>query len=110
MLFQSAEGDQNAVSVGTGAILRAGQLADLAVRYRHDLASVEDPTIPKNPHNVLIGVLHPSALFRAIGRGLMNQVATFLASGGNVIVHPEPAHLFEVPIRIPLPEELNFIK
>ena len=110
VLFQSAEGDQNAVSVGTNAILRAGELADLAVRYRHDLASVEDPTIPKNPHNVLIGVLHPSALFRALGRGLMNQVATFLASGGTVIVHPEPAHLIEVPIRIPLPEELNFIK
>jgi pimeloyl-ACP methyl ester carboxylesterase len=110
VLFQSAEGDQNAVSNGTNAILRAGGLADLAVRYRHDLASAEDPTIPKNPHTVLAGVAHPNPFFRAIARGLMNQAAAFLASGGTVIVHPEPAHLFEVPIRTPLPEELNFIK
>jgi hypothetical protein len=110
VLFQSAEGDQTAVSVGTSATLRAGQLADLAVRYRHDLAFAEDSTIPKNPHTVLAGVLHPSAFYRAIGRGLMNQAATFLASGGTVALHPEPAHLFEVPIRMPLPEQLNFIK
>lgn len=110
VLFQSAEGDQNAVSIGTNAILRAGGLADSAVRYRHDLASAQDPSIPKNPHTVLAGVTHPNPFFRAIARGIMNQAAGFLASGGTVIVHPEPAHLFEVPIRTPLPEELNFIK
>jgi hypothetical protein len=110
VLFQSAEGDQTAVSIGTNAILRAGGLADSAVRYRHDLASAQDPTIPKNPHIVLAGVTHPNPFFRGIARGLMNQAALFLASGGTVVAHPEPAHLFEVPIRLPLPEELNFIK
>ena len=109
VLLQSAEGDQNAVSIGTNAILRAGRLADSAVRYRHDLASAQDPTIPKNPHIVLAGVTHPNPFFRGIARGLMNQAAVFLASGGTVVVHPDPADLFEVPIRTPLPEELNFV-
>lgn len=110
VIFQSAEGDQNAVSSGTTAILRAGELTDAATRYRHDLAFAEDPTIPKNPHTVLIGQLHPSALLRAAARGLLDQAGVFFATGGSVVIHPEPGRLFEVPIRTPLPEELNFIR
>jgi hypothetical protein len=110
VIYQSAETDQNAVASGTSAILRAGDLAGWTVRYRHDLAFAADPTIPKNPHTVLAGLTHPSLLYRSIARGLLDQVGAFFASGGSMIIHPEPAHVFEIPIRQPLPEALDFIR
>ncbi len=33
----------------------------------------------------------------------------YFASDGTVVIHPEPARFFEVPIMLPLPEDLNFI-
>ena len=39
----------------------------------------------------------------SISRGAQDQIAVFLASGGTVIIHPEPAQFFEVPIGSPLP-------
>jgi hypothetical protein len=33
----------------------------------------------------------------------------FLASGGELIIHPEPARFFEVPVLLPLPEDLSYI-
>jgi len=33
----------------------------------------------------------------------------FFDTDGTVIIHPEPARFFEVPIILPLPEDLNFI-
>ena len=47
--------------------------------------------------------------FRAIARGAQEQVATFFATDGAVVIHPEPARFFEVPISLPLPEDLNYI-
>jgi hypothetical protein len=44
-----------------------------------------------------------------IALGAQEQIATFLASDGKTIVHPEPARFFEVPIKLPLPEDLNYI-
>ena len=38
VLYLFATGDQQAVNPGTSALLRAGNLADRAVYYRHDLA------------------------------------------------------------------------
>ena len=35
-------------------------------------------------------------------------LATFLASGGQTIVHPEPARFFELPISV-LPEDFGYI-
>ena len=37
------------------------------------------------------------------------QVAIFLASEGSQIIYPDPVRFFEVPIFLPLPEELSFI-
>ena len=34
--------------------------------------------------------------------------ACFFAWDGEVITHPEPERFFEVPIELPLPEDLNF--
>ncbi|MBA2258053.1 MAG: hypothetical protein H0W18_04105 [Acidobacteria bacterium] len=110
VIVQSAEGDQNAVSPGTAAILRAGGLADWTLHYRHDLVFDEDPTIPKNPHTVLLGITHPSEPFRSAARGMLNQIGAFFASGGTDVILPEPVRFFEVPIRRPLPEALNFIR
>jgi hypothetical protein len=47
VIYQFAKADQQSVNPGTTAILRAGNLADWATHYRHDLAFAEDPTIPK---------------------------------------------------------------
>jgi hypothetical protein len=110
VIFQSAECDQTATAMGTAAILRAGDVADATLRYRHDLAFAADPTIPKNPHAVLAFVTSPNLFYRSIARGILDQVGLFLASGGSVVIHPEPAAFFEVPIRSPLPERLNFIQ
>jgi hypothetical protein len=110
VLYQSAETDQTAVSPGVAAILRAGALTDVAVHYRHDLAFAEDPTLPKNPHTILIGVTSPAPFFRSIAHGLLNQTGIFFSSGGAIVTHPEPARLFEIPIRTPLPEQLKFIQ
>jgi hypothetical protein len=37
------------------------------------------------------------------------QIATFFATDGAEIIHPEPARFFEVPIQEPLPEDLSYI-
>jgi len=107
VIYQFAKGDQNAPNPNTTAILRAGDLADRTLFYRHDLAFAEDPTVPKNPH----GFVRRTDLLdaRPIALGAQSQVAVFFASDGTEIIHPEPERFFEVPIVLPLPEKLNFI-
>jgi hypothetical protein len=110
VIYQFATGDQQAVNPGTTVLIRAGNLADRTIYYRHDLAFAQDPTVPKNPHVFAGSPTHPNALFRSISRGAQDQIAVFLASGGTVVIHPDPGEFFEVPISSPLPEELNFIR
>lgn len=109
VIYQFAKADQQATNPGTTAILRAGNLADRTLHYRHDLAFAEDPAIPKNSHPTLLQVTHPNATVRSIARGLQDQIGSFFASGGAVVIHPEPARLFEAPVAGPLPEDLNYI-
>ncbi|MGE5815598.1 MAG: hypothetical protein ACM36C_14010, partial [Acidobacteriota bacterium] len=90
ILYLFAAGDQQSVNPGTSALLRAGNLLDRAVYYRHDLAYPLDPTMPKNPHTFAGSPLNPSMLYQSIARGAQDQIGTFLASGGMVIIHPEP--------------------
>ncbi len=47
--------------------------------------------------------------YQAIARGAQEQIATFFASDGRDVIHPEPAKYFETPIQGPLPEGLNYI-
>jgi hypothetical protein len=107
VIYQFAKGDQIVPNPATTAILRAGDLADRATFYRHDLAFAENPQLPTIPHGFLtrLDILG----FRAITRGAQEQIATFFATDGQVIIHPEPARFFETPIQGPLPEDLNFI-
>jgi hypothetical protein len=105
---QFGKGDRNTPNPTTTALLRAGDLADRATFYRHDVALAEDPTLDRNPHQFLIRVVdNPGE--QLIARGYQSQIATFFASDGRVIIHPEPRRFFETPIQGPLPEGLNYI-
>lgn len=107
VIYQFAKGDQIVTNPATTALLRAGALADRATFYRHDLAFAENPLLPTNPHGFLTRIDIPG--FRAILRGTQQQIATFFATDGAAVLHPEPARFFEVPTRLPLPESLNYI-
>ena len=102
-----AKGDQNAHNPGTTAILRAGDLADRATFYRHDLAIGEIPDLPRNPHGLMVRIDTPA--FSEICLGAQEQIAVFFESDGTETIHPEPARFFEVPIVLPLPETLDYI-
>jgi len=110
VIYQFATGDQQAVNPGTTALIRAGNLADRTLYYRHDLAFAQDSSLsmPTNPHLFAGSPTSANVLFRSIARGAQDQIGAFLASDGTVVIHPEPAQFFEVPISSPLPEDLNF--
>src|SRR4029077_7148153 len=107
VIYQFAKGDQIVPNPATTAILRAGDLADRATFYRHDLAFAENPQLPTIPHGFLTRLDIPG--FRAITRGAQEQIATFFATDGAAVIHPEPERFFEVPIQEPLPEDLHYI-
>jgi hypothetical protein len=107
VIFQFAKGDMNVPNPTSTAMLRAGDLADRATYYRHDLAFADNPNLPRNPHSFMVSSGMPN--FRAIALGAQEQIATFFVSDGTQISHPEPAQYFEVPIHGPLPEDLNYI-
>lgn len=108
VIFQFARGDQTVPNPTTTAILRAGDLAGNATFFRNDLAFGANPTVPKNPHTFLTNLAVVSvAPFAIAGQ---RQIATFFASDGTVVIDPdENAPFFEVPITLPLPEDLGFI-
>jgi hypothetical protein len=107
VLFQFAKGDQDVPNPSTTALLRASGLRDRATYYRHDLAYADNPLLPKNPHGFAGGLTNPN--WRPIALGAHEQIAVFLASHGQMILHPEPRRYFEVPIQGPLPEDLGYI-
>lgn len=69
----------------------------------------ENPSVPKNPGTFMLNIDSAVPLVAAIARGAQQQIAVFFASDGTLIMHPEPARFFEVPIAGPLPEALNYI-
>jgi hypothetical protein len=107
VIYQFARGDGGAPNPDMTAILRAGDLADRATFYRHDLAYAENPALPKNPHGFMISTANP--IFRPIALAAQDQIAVFFETDGALITHPEPARFFEVPIVLPLPEDLSYI-
>jgi hypothetical protein len=109
VIYLFGKGDPGAANPNATAILRAGDLANRTTFYRNDLAFAEDPRVPKDPHTFIIRIDSPISLVAAVARGAQEQIATFLASDGRDVIHPEPARFFEVPIVLPLPEGLNFI-
>jgi hypothetical protein len=106
ILMQFAKGDQNVPNPITSMMLRASGLMDVTTEYRHDLAFAENGTLPKNGHGFMpaTGI----AAWREVAIGAQRQIATFFATGGSVI-RPEPHRFFEVPMNLPLTEQLNYI-
>jgi pimeloyl-ACP methyl ester carboxylesterase len=109
VIFQFGKGDYSQPNPGTTAILRAGDLADMTLYFRNDLAYAEDPTLPKNPHGFMVNPATVNPRLAEISRGAQDQIAAFFASDGKEVIHPEPKRFFEVPIKGPLPEEPNYI-
>ena len=107
VIVQFAKGDMGAPNPNTTAILRAGDLADRTLYYRHDLARAEIASLPLSAHMFMVST--GVAAFRDISLGAQAQIASFFVSNGETIIHPEPARFFEVPIKGPLPEALNYI-
>jgi hypothetical protein len=112
VLFQFARGDQTVPNPTTTAIIRAGGLADRTTLFRNDLAFASNSTFPKNPHTFLTRVGGTGITLPVIQAALQGQeqIATFFASGGTVVLDPDGAEpLFETPIQIPLPEDLAYL-
>lgn len=114
VLLLMAKGDQT-VPVPTGtAVIRAGDLADVTTYFRFDLAYAQDAKIPsRNPHiiNYSINPANGPTVV-AIATGMQEQVATFFETDGARIMHPPspaPGDFFEVPIKLPLPENIEYI-
>jgi hypothetical protein len=101
--------DQNTVNPSATESLTDSGLLPYALYYRHDLAFAQDPTILKNPHQILFQSTSPNIFVRTIARGMQAQMADFHASGGTVMHSPEPAELWEVPM-VERPDSLNFIR
>src|SRR5262249_47198204 len=108
VIVQFAKGDRNVPNPTSTALIRAGELAERTLFYRHDLAFAKYPTLPNNPHGFMPGPVFDPA-WGPIGLGTQQQIATFFASDGKTIIQPEPRRFFEVPIQGPLPEDLNYI-
>jgi hypothetical protein len=107
IIFQFAKGDQAVPNPTTTAILRAGDLADRATFYRHDVAYADNRNLGNNPHLFMASIDDPN--FKAIALAAQEQIAGFFASDGVDVSQPAPAKYFEVPIQGPLPEDLNYI-
>lgn len=86
--------------------MRAGELADSTLYYRHDLALAVLLALPKNPHTFASAL----ATFGVIALGAQDQAGRFFKSDGTTRILPEPRQFFEFPIVGPLPEDLNFIR
>jgi pimeloyl-ACP methyl ester carboxylesterase len=106
IIVQFAKGDQTVPNPATTAMVRTGGLQDETTFYRHDLAFLENPALPKDPH----GFMPVIRAFGAIARGAQEQIVVFFDSDGELMIHPEPSRFFELLIGGPLPENLNFIR
>ena len=106
VLFLTAQGDQSATNPSTTAILRAGELADRTLYYRHDLYRPLHRALPANPHTFSSDL----PVFGEICQGVLDMVGRFFFSDGTVLTAPEPSEIFEFPIKQPLPEGLNYIQ
>jgi hypothetical protein len=104
VVYQIAKGDESAPNPTTTALLRAGDLADRTLFYRHDLARAINPSLPQNPHG-----FNSLANFGTVAIGAQTQSARFFQSDGTETIHPAPTEFFEWPIVGPLPEALNYL-
>ncbi|MDB5856097.1 MAG: hypothetical protein JWR22_4138 [Herminiimonas sp.] len=108
VIFQFAKGDGTVPNPTTTAILRAGDLADVATIYRNDLVPHNVNGVPKNPHTFLTNIGNLEAAPYAVAA--QTQIGVFFQSNGGTIIDPDGSGpIFETPITPPLPETLNFL-
>ncbi len=109
VIIQFARGDQLVPNPSTTAILRAGELADRATFYRHDLV-FNDPIIGEvtdDPHTFLA---LDSPLVESITIAAQQQIGEFFRLDGAAVIDPDGAKpFFEVPIAPPLPEDCGYV-
>src|SRR5262249_11424982 len=86
VLYSFATGNWNSPNPTTAAMLRAGALADRATLFRFDLAYAHDPAIGTDPHSFLDN-FSPGGTGPALEG--QEQIATFLASDGQVTIDPD---------------------
>jgi dienelactone hydrolase len=107
ILIQFPKGDEEVPNPVESALVRTAGLEDVTTYFRNDLAYAENPAVPKDSHGFMIRIQIPAV--SAVAAGAQDQIAQFFSSDGMVIIHPEPARFFEVPIVLPLPETLSYI-
>lgn len=108
ILLLVAKGDQTVGVPAQTTLLRAGDLADVTTNFRFDLAYAQNPSIPtRNPHVFNSSIDIPD--LAAAATAAQEQVATFFATDGVRIIQPAPEDLFEVPIKLPLLENLEYV-
>ena len=139
LLLQFARGDVTDVNPNQAAIVRAGDLLDRAVMYRHDRFVCAYPGVRPagNPHSFLMSVpcgkppdarqcafgseLPVSDAVTEIARFAQRQAAHFFETDGAEILTPlsnpdappqvaqRLDEVFDVPVRGPVPEDLGFV-
>ncbi len=83
MLFQIASGDQTVPNPSNSLLIRAANMREQTVLYRHDLARAAVPGLPANPHTFLIPL--GGTAQQGIGTAALQQALGFLQSGGQTI-------------------------
>jgi hypothetical protein len=107
MLIHFARSDASSTNPTTTELIRAGDLADRALFYRHDLNFGNDG-VPANPHLFLPQIGSPPN-FSRIALGAQQHIAAFFESDGAKVISPMPAAFWEVPVKTPLPEDTFYL-
>jgi hypothetical protein len=109
VIIQFARGDQTVPNPTTTALIRSGDLTDRTTVFRNDLAFALHVGFGRNPHTFLTNIAGPLPV-ALVALRTQTQIAVFFASDGALTIDPDGAGpLFETPIGIPLPEDLDFI-
>ncbi|MEZ5403120.1 MAG: Ig-like domain-containing protein [Bryobacteraceae bacterium] len=106
VLIQMAFGDRTVVNPSTSALVRAANLRERTVLYRHDLARAVAPSLDPNPHTFLIPL--GSLEQQIIGLSALQQAIEYLLSERDEVPDANgltaPAFrrtLFEIPEFLP---------
>jgi hypothetical protein len=108
VLFQIAQGDQTVPNPANSLLIRAANLRENTVLYRHDLARAAAPELSANPHGYLAWFISDGTA-RAIAIASLTQAQIFIASGAEIVPDVDSAMraYFEIPAF--LPETPNFV-
>jgi hypothetical protein len=109
-LILEARGDQMVTNPGTARFVRAGDLDDRVMLYRHDLFA-SNKSFP-DPHGVIMRTDSVAPAMQPLALADQNQVATFFEKDGDesngAVIDPDgDGPLFEAPARS-IPQDYGF--